>query len=245
MTKRLIDINADLGEGSEFDAQIMPLISSCSIACGGHFGNEKSIRESIRLAKSHGVKIGAHPSFPDKKNFGRKFLEISPKALIQSLLNQINIFQKIAKEEGIEIHHIKPHGALYNQGANKAEIVKVMVESFLSLSDKPKIYLQNNSILHQEIIGVFPVKLEAFIDRVYIDKSTLLDRSQANSLIQDPKKAWEQLYGIYDAQETTNADGKLIQLKADTFCIHGDQSNAVNILSYIHQQLKEKNICLA
>ena len=113
--KTSIDINCDLGEGMGTDAEIMPYISSCNIACGGHAGDKNTMREVSALALSHAVKIGAHPSFPDKENFGRKELEITDKLLAESLISQVQGLKEIVEYAGGKLHHIKPHGALYNK----------------------------------------------------------------------------------------------------------------------------------
>ena len=131
-----IDLNADLGEhpSSEIDEEIMPYISSCNIACGGHIGDEESVRRTITLARKFNVSIGAHPSYPDKENFGRKVMLISPEDLKQEIFKQIELVSRICKEENVALHHIKPHGALYNQAAKNEKIAAK--ESLLPLLKK-------------------------------------------------------------------------------------------------------------
>ncbi|MEQ8910302.1 MAG: 5-oxoprolinase subunit PxpA [Vicingaceae bacterium] len=240
-----MDINADLGEGAGNDEAIMPLISSCNIACGGHAGDEESIRKTIRLTQQHNVKVGAHPAYPNRKNFGRKRLDISPQDFESSLRGQLQLFQKICSEEGVEIHHIKPHGALYNQGANREDDVEVMLKVFSELLPEMKIYLQDNSLLYQKAKQHFPICLEAFVDRKYADGNSLVNRSHDQALITEPKEAWQQLYDIYKQQEVTDIRGNQHHLKAHTFCIHGDHAASIDILTFIHEQLKVNDIALA
>ncbi|MEX2350146.1 MAG: LamB/YcsF family protein, partial [Flavobacteriaceae bacterium] len=120
--QKAIDINADLGEGCGFDNRIMPLISSCNIACGGHFGDEDSITEALQLAKKHKVKVGAHPSYPDRENFGRKILKISKEKLKDSLLTQLRLIQSICDKNEIELNHVILHGALYKFDTIEKEV---------------------------------------------------------------------------------------------------------------------------
>lgn len=239
-----MDINADLGEGAGNDKQIMPLITSCNIASGGHYGDKNSIRSTIRLAHKNQVKIGAHLSFPDRVNFGRKKLELSAEELATSLQSQLTMFQQICQEEGLTLHHIKAHGALYNYGANEPKYVNVMIDLLSKLPSPPIIYLQKNTLLHQQAKELFPLKKEAFIDRRYVDGSTLVNRNAPNALITDAEEAWEQFYMLYKTQQIIDIQGKKRSLSADTYCIHGDQPASVNILQYIHQQLHKKGISL-
>lgn len=245
MDKSTIDINADLGEGAGNDADIMPLVSSCNIAIGGHFGDADTMREAVMLAQKNGVRVGAHPSFPDRENFGRKMCIMSPGDLEDSLLEQLTAFNEICSELGVDIHHIKPHGALYNQGAEDADCVGAMLKAFRSLPEKPVIYLRPNTKLHAAVQKEFPVWTEAFIDRRYAAANTLQSRSESGALITSPEKAWAQTIEIFAHQRVSDITGQSFQLEADTYCIHGDQAGAVAILEYIHAQLDKKGIALA
>ena len=245
MRSQIIDINADLGEGAGNDKQIMPMISSCNIACGGHYGDKKSMRTTIRLAQKHDVKIGGHPAFPDREDFGRKMLHLSKSELQRSLEEQLDSFQEICQQEGVKIHHIKAHGALYNQGSNHKDLVLAMIETFSKVENSPALYLQKDSLLHHSAKDSFPIRLEAFIDRAYANENSLVSRTLTNALISDPMEAWNQLISIFENQTAIAINGNRIRIHADTFCIHGDQPNAVNTLNFIHEKLKEKDIQLA
>lgn len=232
-----MDINADLGEGAGNDEQIMPLITSCNIACGGHFGDKSSIRQTIRLAQKHQVKVGAHWSYPDRQHFGRKEVDISTEKLSHSLSEQLNLFLQVCKEEGVKMNHIKAHGALYTSGSNREDQLEAMLRVLEDLDFKPKLYVQEDSLLHQQAAKHFPIALEAFIDRRYANGKGLVARSSPQALIQEPQEAWEQFQSIAFQQKVTDIHNQEHHLKADTLCIHGDQAAAVEILEYIHQQL--------
>lgn len=239
-----IDINADVGEGAGNDPFIMPYISSCNIACGGHYGDERSMRSTIKLAIKNNVKIGAHPAYPDRENFGRQQLDILPKQLFDALTEQLSLFQKVCKDEGVKMHHIKPHGALYNQGANDPEVVQKMIQVFQTVQPQPTIYLQDQSLLHKNGQGFFSVKREAFIDRTYQKDRSLVRRSDSDAVIRDPEKAWQQLHELIKNEQIILSDGQKVSIHAETFCIHGDNDNSVAILQYIHRQLALKGLKL-
>lgn len=237
-----IDINADLGEGSQHDAAIMPYITSCSIACGGHAGDEESIRKTILLAKQHNVKVGAHPAFPDRENFGRKLIEMNAGELQKVLSSQLEGFYAICEDEGMEMHHIKAHGALYNQGSERDDYVEVMLNVFGEFADKPILYLQDRSKLQQAAEGKFKVWKEGFIDRRYETAGKLLSRLEVGALIQNAELAWKQFERMHFENQLIDHSGKSHSYQADTYCIHGDHENSLEILQYIHRQLKAKKI---
>jgi UPF0271 protein len=240
----VIDINADLGEGTGLDAAIMPLISSCSIACGGHFGTEETMRTAVRIAKKHMVKIGAHPSFPDRDNFGRKLLTITKKDLTETVYHQILQFLAVCETEEAQVHHVKLHGALYNYAAKDAATADAVLEAIYSLQFRPKLYVPFGSVLHRKAENLLPLEFEAFIDRRYDDDGALVSRSQPNALIDEPKDAWNQLLNMIENKEVFSVSGKAVHVIATTFCIHGDTPNSVNILKYIHEKLSSQNISL-
>jgi len=238
---RHIDINADIGEGTGNDAHIIPLISSCNIACGGHVGDEISMRETIKLAKKYNVKIGAHPSFPDKDNFGRKLLTITKNELTQSIYNQLVAFYAVAETEDATVHHIKLHGALYNYAAKDAPTADAVVEAIIATTIRPVLYVPYNSVLHRKAENLLPLQFEAFIDRRYTSDGSLVSRSEENAVIHTKEDAWQQLKQLVEFQKVTVTSGVEIPLVANTFCIHGDHVNSVKILTYLHVQMKANN----
>ncbi len=232
-----IDINCDLGEGIGNDEDIMPYIQSCSIACGGHYGNVDSIRYTIRLAKEYGVKIGAHPSFPDKANFGREIIEMHPRELMDAILKQVNLFVRIAQEEEVEVHHVKLHGALYNLAAKDSETALLVIDALGQVLSTFKLYTPYGSVLSEEGKKYFPLVQEAFIDRTYQENGNLTPRTNDDALIINPQEAWEQIVEITKNKRVKTTNGSIIPMEAETFCIHSDSAEALHILRYIHQQM--------
>lgn len=239
-----IDINADLGEGTGNDALIMPLISSCNIACGGHFGTKKTINDTVKLSRIYNVKIGAHPSFPDTVNFGRKLIKLSDTDLKSSIDKQLHTFITTCENAGARLHHVKPHGALYNLASVDVSTSKILIASILDTGFKPVVYAPENSVLYKIAKDYLPVKAEAFIDRYYTDDLLLVPRKEVNAVIKKPQKAWEQLHAIYKDRKVVSINGKIRNLFAETFCIHSDHPNAVPMLKFVHSQLTLQDIQL-
>ena len=204
-----LDINCDLGEGYGNDAAIMPYIQSCNIACGGHAGDEQSMRKTIRLAMQHDVKIGVHPSYPDRKNFGRKVMDISADDLSVSLLNQIELFRKIAEEENALIHHIKLHGALYNVVYEDHKISETIIQSLKQLSFPFKLYTPENAVLGQLASDDIEIIHEVFIDRRYQDNLQLKPRSEKGAILSGNEEAWEQYWQFMNHQRVRSETGKM------------------------------------
>jgi len=239
-----IDINADLGEGAGFDQAIMPWISSCSIACGGHFGTGKTIAETISLAKKHGVSVGAHPSFPDPQNFGRTVMTMTKQELYESVLDQIKTFYTICDAQQVLVNHIKLHGALYNYAAKDAPTADAVVEAIIASGRRPKLYVPHGSILHKKAENLLPLEFEAFIDRQYNNDLSLVSRDQPGAVITDPQVAWEHLYNMFRNGKVRTFNSEEKSIKATTFCVHGDNPSSVSILKYMHEQMKQHGIRL-
>ena len=242
--KHIIDINADVGEGIGSDADIMPYITSCSVAAGGHAGDAVTMRETIQLAKKHGVHVGPHPSFPDRDNFGRKLVTMTKSELFESVFQQLLRFYAIAEEENVSIHHIKLHGALYNYAAKDAPTADAVVEAIIASEIRPLFYVPYNSVLHRKAENLIPVAFEGFIDRKYTDDGSLVSRNQENALIEEASEAWEQFKSMVISQSVKSISGNEVRIVANTFCIHGDHTKAVEFLQYIHSQLPKHQISL-
>ncbi len=240
----IIDINADVGEGAGNDAQLIPLISSCTIACGGHVGNEASMRKTIQLAKKYNVKIGAHPSFPDKDNFGRKLITMTKSELTESIYSQLQTFFRVAETEEATVHHIKLHGALYNYAAKDAPTADAVVAAIIATKIRPILYVLHNSVLHRKAENLLPLQFEAFIDRSYNADGSLVSRSEKNAIHHDKEDAWQQLKKLVAHQKVSTISNIEIPIVANTYCIHGDHDNSVEILEYIHSQMSRHNFKL-
>lgn len=239
---KYIHINCDLGEGTGRDKGLMPLISACNIACGGHAGNLSSMRETIHLAMEHGVEMGAHPSYPDKEGFGRKSLPISQEELRRSIIAQILGLKQLIEAEGGVLRHVKPHGALYHDAASQEKIAGVLIEALLEFEDPIRLYVPRHSAIAQMAQGHLKLTYEAFADRRYKSASELVPRSNPNSVITNKQQVYDQLAGLFLDREILLESGERTSYQADTFCVHSDTPNAEEILQYIHRELARQNI---
>ncbi len=238
-----IDINCDLGEGMPNDASIMPFISSANIACGFHAGDETTIRNTIRLAVKNRLAIGAHPGFADKENFGRVEILLPTHDYYALVMEQLVLFKEIADEEGVAVHHVKPHGALYNL-AVKNEMVATEIAKAVHDFDPSLVYyaLSNSAMLRiAEEMGLKTAS-EVFADRTYQDDGTLTPRTQRNAMLTDSEMAAKQVLMMAKDNKVTTSNGKPISVKADTICIHGDLPQAYSFAKAICKSLKENKI---
>lgn len=239
MGSKTIDINVDVGEGIDNELLLMPYIASCNIACGGHAGTFETMQSVIKLAKKHGVKIGAHPSFPDKENFGRQPMEISSTALFYSVKNQIENLIKVLNRENELLHHIKPHGALYNLAAVNKRIANVVIEVTKSLNLPIKLYVPYKSVIADLALKEnIQITYEAFADRNYNEDLTLVSRNEHNALIEDVNLVFNHVYRIVSAQKVKTIQNSEIDIKVDTFCVHGDNPKAVELIKNLNEKLK-------
>lgn len=240
-----IDINCDLGEGLPNDADLMQHISSCNIACGGHAGTIETIDKTIGLALKNNVKIGAHPSFPDKENFGRKLLKMPLDDLQKSIKHQLQLFIERLKLQNGKLHHIKAHGALYNASAKDKNIATVIVKAVKLIDKNVFLYVPFNSeiekIAQENNINI---KYEAFIDRNYNDDCSLVSRGQENAVITCEKEAFNHLFTMISDKKVCTISQRKISIKADTFCIHGDNKNAIALLQYIKKECSKNGITI-
>jgi 5-oxoprolinase (ATP-hydrolysing) subunit A len=236
----ICDLNCDMGEGMGNDDAIMPFITSANISCGFHAGNGDTIRHTMALATKHGVRIGAHPSFHDKENFGRKEMELAPEKLYAIVLEQLIKIHLIAKEKGIELHHIKPHGALYNMAAKDAKIAATIAQVVKDFNEDLVLYGLSNSFLITEgkTLGLKTAN-EVFADRTYQDDGSLTPRSQSNALIKTEDECIQQVLQMVKEGTVTATSGKTIPIIADTICIHSDNMHAVRFARKIHESLKQ------
>lgn len=228
-----VDLNCDMGEGSGNDAAIMPFISSANIACGYHAGNEATMQETVSLAMQHNVAIGAHPSYPDRDNFGRIAMNLSAQQIYSVVLEQIQSLNKIAQEQGAQLHHIKPHGALYNRAAIDRETADAIVNAVADFNRALIIYgLANSQMIKASRAKGIQYMHEVFADRTYQSDGTLTPRSQSNAIIESTDEAWKQVWQMVQHKTVTTVDRTSIPIQADTICIHGD---GVHALAFAHE----------
>lgn len=238
-----IDINCDMGEGMQNDAALMPFISSANIACGFHAGNEDTIKKTIELAMMHDVAIGAHPSYQDRENFGRLSQSISLIELAELISDQLSLFEKITRQMGCKIHHVKLHGALYNDCAKDPMSSKIVAQTIHAIDPTILLYGLSGShtIKEAKAIGLKVVQ-EAFADRSYQANGQLTPRHKDHALITDPNEAAKQVLTMILDQEIKTEDGTMIDVDAETICIHGDHPAAVEIASHLFNTLQQYQI---
>lgn len=239
---KYIHLNCDLGEGAGNDHRLMPLISACNIACGGHAGNISSMMETVHLAMENGVEMGAHPSYPDREGFGRRSLAISEGELRRSIVAQILSLKQLIEAEGGVLRHVKPHGALYHDAATKEKTAGILIEALLEFEDPVTLYVPRFSTIAQMAQGHLKLAYEAFADRKYLSRSQLVPRKKPNALLTDKQQVYDQLIGLFLDQEVVLESSEKISYQADTFCIHSDTPNAEEILQYLAQELARQNI---
>ncbi|MBT4905085.1 MAG: 5-oxoprolinase subunit PxpA [Flavobacteriaceae bacterium] len=238
-----VDLNCDMGEGAGNDALLMPFISSCSIACGGHVGDEESIKATLLLAKQQGVQAGAHPAYPDPEHFGRKTMQLSNEELKESLLQQLRLFLKCCELTKSPVHHIKPHGALYNDLFHDAAKVEVFVAVIKTLLPQTKLYCSPGSLLEKEALrSGIQVKREGFMDRTYNEDRTLRSRLLAGAVLTDLDEVGSQVLSIVKDQAVPVFGGGYIPLSVQTLCLHGDHPQAVELIQTVNRLLKLNGI---
>ena len=197
----MLNINCDLGEGLNNEHIIMPLIDSCNIACGGHAGDNGSMIECVEISIKNNVKIGAHPSYPDKINFGRKKIDISPSQLSYSIISQIESLETIADSYGLELNHIKAHGALYNQMITDTELSNFYLNTIKDFKNKCSLYIPYKSEIEKIALKKgFSIIYEVFGDRNYNDDLSLVSRNNENALITDPESVVNHIKTIKETE---------------------------------------------
>ena len=235
-----VKINSDLGEGTGIEKDIMPYLTSCSIACGGHTGDKSTMKNTILIAKKHGVKVGAHPSYPDKENFGRKKISISKSDLISSLKNQINELNEICNAHSITLDHIKLHGALYNFSVVDVDTASTIVELMKKNYPDKILYVPYGSLISELALeNNIKINYEVFLDRNYNDDLSLVSRSKNNSMILDHNKMLNRLKNVIIGNKIQTVNGNYKKIIGDTFCVHGDSPKMSDIIKSLFADLKK------
>jgi len=242
------DINCDMGESfGNFkvgnDALIMPHITSANIACGFHGGDPFHIEKTIDLALKNKVEIGAHPSYPDLQGFGRRKMVLKKEELQSIIKYQVAAVKSLVESKGGKLQHVKPHGALYNSIANDATEATWVIEAIKKIA--PEAYFMGLAGSHLESIcneHSMNFIAEAFIDRRYNNEGKLVSRNQKDAVIHDPILAIEQLTNMILNKKITTIEGQIISINAQSFCIHGDNPKAFEILSHLNTVFDKKGI---
>ena len=238
-----IDLNCDLGEGCSNDAELMKFISSANIACGAHAGDRATMEATAELAVENSVAIGAHPGYRDKKNFGRIAMEMSAKEVFDLVSQQVLEMQVVCRSLDARMRHVKPHGALYNRAAKDREMAAAIAEAVKSVDEGLVLFGLSGSFLvsEAEAVGLL-TSAEVFADRAYMSDGSLVPRSQAGAMIDDPSRSVAQVLRMVRKGEVVAIDGSVIPLRAETICIHGDGDHAVEFAKAIRQALTKHEV---
>jgi UPF0271 protein len=226
-----IDLNADLGEGAGFDAELMPLITSANVCCGAHAGDPETIRETLRLATQHGVTVGAHPGYPDREHFGRRNMPEPSNALYVQLTNLIAGFITTAQSAGVSVRYVKPHGAMYNQASADPAFANVVCSAIANWN-LPVLCLPGSEVEKMcGLLGV-PFIFEGFADRRYRADGSLVPRTEPDAFVHDPDEAVKQ------------AEWLIATKGVRTICVHGDNPQAVAFTKAVREALLARGFTL-
>ena len=241
-----VDLNADVGEGCGQDASLMPLISSANIACGLHAGDAGTMREAVRLARDHNVAIGAHPSFPDREHFGRREMQLPAAEVHGCIVAQVRTLADVAAAAGARLHHVKPHGALYNMAARDERLAEAVVAAVRSVDPSLAVFGLAGSALVKAAsrIGLRSVS-EAFADRAYQADGSLLPRDRPGSVLDDETEVASRAVAMVRERRVAAVDGSRVSLDAGTICIHGDTPGAPALARRIRDALAAAGITVA
>ena len=233
-----IDFNCDLGEGCGDDAAIIPLVTSASIACGGHAGDEATMRTTLRLCREHGVAAGAHPGYPDREGFGRRELPFSPNEIRGFVREQMDTLGAIAASENMRLAHVKPHGALYNVAARDRLIAEAIVAAVREVDPELVVFgLSGSQLTASAEAADLRVAHEVFAERRYEADGSLTPRSRDEAVIHDLGETIEQVRGFIRDGSVVARTGERIRLRADTLCLHGDRADAAQFARSIRDAL--------
>jgi UPF0271 protein len=247
--KLKVDLNCDLGESYGnfkigFDKQVMPHITSANIACGFHAGDPVVMASTVKSAKQHNVAIGAHPGFPDLMGFGRREMKLAKEEATNYIIYQVGALQAFAKAAGVELQHVKPHGALYNMAMKDAVLAKAIVEAISTVDSKLIIFAIAESELTKAASKVgLRVACEVFADRAYNSDGSLVPRAVTGAVIEDARTVTERAVGMVQEKRVMAIDGKTLDLdEVHTICVHGDNLEAVALVKALRKGLEKAGV---
>lgn len=242
---KTVDLNADLAEGCGIDQELMQRISSANICCGAHAGGATDIRNALAWAKRYGVRIGAHPSFPDRENFGRTAMEMPSEDLQAHLLYQLGAMKALCDAAGVQTAYVKPHGALYNQAAADEDLAALIAQTVRAFNPGLKLMALSGSLLLQagEAAGLDVIS-EVFADRRYMPDGSLVPRSRPDAQVDSDDEAVAQVLRMVQAGEVKSVDGTVVKVRADSICLHGDGAHALEFADKIRAALKDSGIAV-
>ncbi len=238
-----IDLNADLGEGDPFDEELLQIVSTCNIACGGHTGDVQSMTATVRTALVNGVAVGAHPAYPDRAGFGRTSGFLDGDALYESLSEQVRSLDDIAAQLGAKLIHVKAHGALYNDAVENSALADVIARVTAEAPGMPALVGMANTDLERaaERHGLVFIA-EAFIDRAYEPDGRLVSRTEPGAVHSELAVITTQAVSLAKSGQVTSRNGDVIKVTADTLCIHGDTPGAAEKARAVRDVLENRGV---
>jgi len=240
-----IDLNADVGEGAGHDVELMPFITSVNVACGAHAGDLQLMRTTVRLAHSHGVAVGAHPSFPDREGFGRRDLGLSPDEVEVFTAAQVGALAEVAAGEGVRLQHVKPHGALFNVAARDRPIADAVARATASVDPALILFgLPGSALVAAAVAAGLRSAREAFADRAYRSDGTLVPRTEPGAVIVDPDQVVARVVQAALTGTIVALDGTPVALEVDTICVHGDTPGAADLAARMHAALRDRGVAI-
>jgi UPF0271 protein len=246
-----VDLNADVGESigpwpMGEDERLIPLVTSVNVACGVHAGDPLTIDRTVRAALAHSVAVGAHPGYPDLVGFGRRDLDMAPDELEASLVYQIGAVSAFARAAGTTLNHVKPHGALYNLAARDPAVAATIARAVARVSGELVLVgLAGSAMLAAAADAGLASAAEAFADRAYEPDGTLRSRRLPGALLESPERAAAQALSIVREGRVESHDGRVVTVRADTICIHGDTPHAVEFATAIRAALEGAGVTIA
>ena len=239
----IVDLNADLGEGCANDEALLQLVSSANIACGFHAGDAQTMQQSVRWALKYGVAIGAHPSFPDRENFGRTAMQLAPETVYAQVVYQLGALAAITRAEGGKMVHVKPHGMLYNQAATDALLADAIARAVYDVDPALRLVgLAGSELIRAgERLGL-QTRHEVFADQRYQSNGTLVPRSQPDAMIESDELALDQTLAMVREQKVLSREGVRVPVQADTVCLHGDGEHALTFARRLREAFGEQDI---
>lgn len=240
-----VDLNADLGEGAGYDDELLTLVSSANIACGLHAGSAAMMQSAVRAAAARGVAVGAHPSFDDRENFGRRELQLAPEEVQALVVYQLGAFAAIAHSLGVKPRQMKPHGALYNMAARDEGLASAIVRAIIAVDRELILFAPGASVLSRvaETRGV-RIAREVFADRSYLPDGALVPRGHPDALLRDPAAAAERVFRMLRENKVRAIDGTDVPVYVDTICLHGDTPGAVDFARELRRALQQMGIAV-
>jgi UPF0271 protein len=241
-----IDLNADVGEGAAAEAELLRFVSSASVACGGHAGDAQSMRETVARAVEQGIAVGAHPGYPDKRNFGRLEIGANPTEIEKWVVDQIRELQTVCAAAGVRVLYVKPHGALYNRALRDRDAAAAIIAAIRGIDPSLMVLAAPGSAILAEaaVAGVRSAR-EAFLDRGYRPDGTLVPRNERGALVEDTDAAAARAVALAQHQPIEATDGTTLVIDADSLCVHGDTRQSASIARGARKQLEAAGISIA